>query len=64
MNNYLKYSSMAVQMGVTIGLFAFAGYKLDEHFHTKLPYWTIGLSLSGVGISLYSVIKDFIKPDK
>jgi len=63
-NGYLKYSSMAFQMGVTIGLFAFAGYKLDEHFKTMVPYFTIGLSLIGVGLSLFSVIKDFIKPHK
>ena len=55
---------MAFQMGVTIGLFAFGGYKLDEHFKTKIPYFTIGLSLIGVGISLFGVIRDFIKPEK
>jgi len=64
MNKYLKYSSMAVQMGVTIGLFAWAGYKLDQHFHTSNPYYTIVLSLLGVGLSLGLVIKDFVKPDK
>ena len=63
-NVYLKYSTMAFQMGVTIGLFAFGGYKLDEHFKTKIPYFTIGLSLIGVGISLFGVIRDFIKPEK
>ena len=64
MNNYLKYSSMAFQMGVTIGIFAFGGYKLDQHFKFGGPYCTLVLSLIGVGIALYSVIKDFIKPDK
>ena len=61
---YFKYSAMAFQMAATIGLFAFAGYKLDEHFRLKPPYATIVLSLLGVGISLYTVIKDFIKPEK
>jgi F0F1-type ATP synthase assembly protein I len=55
---------MAFQMGTVIGLFAFGGYELDKHFNTKHPYFTIALSLMGVGISLYSVIRDFIKPDK
>jgi F0F1-type ATP synthase assembly protein I len=64
MNNYLKYSTLAIQMGVTIGLFAFAGYKLDQHFRSVTPYWTIGLALCGVGLSLYTVIKDFLKPSK
>ena len=55
---------MAFQMGVTIGLFAFGGYKLDQHFRSVTPYWTISLALCGVGLSLYSVIKDFLKPSK
>jgi hypothetical protein len=64
MNNYLKYSTMAFQMGATIGLFAFGGYKLDQHFKFNHPYCTVVLALCGVGLSLYSVIKDFLKPSK
>jgi F0F1-type ATP synthase assembly protein I len=63
MNNvYLKYSSLAFQMGATIGIFAYAGHWLDGHYHTTTPYYTIGLALVGVGIALYQAIKDFIKP--
>ena len=64
MNNYLKYSSMAVQMGVIIGLFAYAGYRLDGHYKPKAPYFTMFLSLTGVGIALFTAIREFIKPDK
>jgi F0F1-type ATP synthase assembly protein I len=64
MNKYLKYSSMAFQMGATIGIFAFIGYKLDQHFQIRDSYCTIGLALLGVGISLFTVIRDFIKPEK
>jgi F0F1-type ATP synthase assembly protein I len=64
MNKYLKYSSMAFQMAATIGLFAFIGYEIDQHFRIKNSYSTIGFALLGVGISLFTVIKDFIKPDK
>ncbi len=64
MNKYLKYSSMAVQMGVIIGLFAYGGYKLDGHYHMQKPIWTMVLSLIGVAIALGLVIKDFVKPDK
>ena len=63
-NTYLKYSSMAFQMGVTIGIFTFIGYKLDEHFKLKTPYCTIAFSLTGVGISLFTVFRDFMKPNK
>jgi len=63
-NPYLKYSTLAFQMGATIGIFTYAGYKLDEHFKCKAPFCTIVLSLTGIGLSLYTVIRDFIKPDK
>jgi F0F1-type ATP synthase assembly protein I len=55
---------MAFQMGATIGIFAFGGYELDKHFRLAHPYWTIALSLVGIGISLFNVFRDFIKPDK
>ena len=61
---YWRYSSLAFQMAATIGLFAFGGYWLDKHFQSKVPYWTIGLALLGVGISLFTVIRDFTKPQK
>jgi F0F1-type ATP synthase assembly protein I len=61
---YLKYSTMAFQMGATIGIFAYAGYRLDRHYMSRIPYFTIILSLIGVSISLYSVIRDFINPQK
>ena len=64
MNKYLKYSNMAFQMAITIGLFVFVGYELDKYFALKQPICTIVFSLLGVALALYSVIKDFIKPDK
>ena len=63
-NVYLKYSSMAFQMAATIGIFAFAGYEIDKHYQIERQWCTIGLSVIGVGIALFTVIKDFIKPTK
>lgn len=63
-NVYMKYSGMAFQMAATIGIFAFAGYKIDQHYHIERQWWTIGLSVLGVGIALFTVIKDFINPAK
>jgi F0F1-type ATP synthase assembly protein I len=62
MNSYLKYSSLAVQMGVIIGAFAYLGYWLDGHYHSAKPWYTMGLSLLGVGLALFYVFKDFLKP--
>lgn len=54
--NAFQYSAMAFQMGIIIGLSAFAGLKLDRWFETKVLF-TLILSLSGVFAALYFFIK-------
>ncbi len=56
-----KYSGIAIQMLATIGLSAWAGVWLDAHFHTKTPWYTIGLMLAGVLVALYQVIRSLTK---
>lgn len=60
-NSFVKYSSIGFQMLATIGLFAFIGYKIDEHQHNEKPIVTAILSLVGVLISLYQVVKQLNK---
>ena len=60
LNNYAKFSGMAVQMGVTIALGAWGGSKLDEKLNTNSKVFTIVLSLLAIGISLYLVIREVI----
>lgn len=64
LNAYAKYSGLAVQMAVIIGGGCYGGYKLDEHFHNTTPVYTIILSLVSIALSMYLVLKDFIKPNK
>ncbi|MDB5002247.1 MAG: AtpZ/AtpI family protein [Mucilaginibacter sp.] len=56
-----KFTGIAFQMIAIIGIFAFAGYKIDmaTNHHTK--WVTALLSLIGVFISLYIVIKSIKK---
>jgi F0F1-type ATP synthase assembly protein I len=56
-NAYAKYTSLAFQMIVIIGIFAFAGYKIDEAAHHDTKWVTAALSLAGVFISLFIVIR-------
>jgi ATP synthase protein I len=56
-NGYLKYSSMGFQMIVIIGGFTYAGYKIDESAKHQVKWVTAILSLAGVFISLYLVIR-------
>ena len=57
LNTYAKYSAIGFQMIGIIGAFTFAGYKIDESQNTKTPIYTGILSLIGVFISIYIVIK-------
>jgi len=55
---YARFSTMVIQMGVTIGLGAWFGKWLDEKYANKTPVWTIVFSLLAIGISLYLVIRE------
>ena len=60
-NAYLKYSGMGFQMIAIIGLFTYAGYKIDESAHHTTKWVTALLALSGVFVSLYLVIRSVNK---
>lgn len=55
--NFIKYSGMGFQMLATIGVFAFAGYKIDEYRNSPKPIFTALLGVLGVIVSLYQVVR-------
>lgn len=63
-NAYAKYSGLAIQMGVIICLGVFGGQYIDTLLNFETPWGTIVLSLLGVFLSLYIVIKEVIKLNK
>jgi ATP synthase protein I len=56
LNAYVKYSGMGFQMIAIIGIFAYAGYKIDQSANHQVKWVTAILSLVGVFISMYIVI--------
>lgn len=60
-NPYIRYTGMAMQMLVTIGVGVFLGIKLDEWLETKTPWFTIGCSLFFIMAALVSLIKSLPK---
>lgn len=64
LKNYAKYSSIAVQMLVIIGLGVFAGLKFDEWLDLKFPVFTLIMSILSVVLAIYYVTRDFLKKDK
>jgi hypothetical protein len=58
LNIVAKYSTMAFQMVIIIGLGVYGGIKLDDWLHMRFPVFTLILSLAGVALSIYYFIKD------
>jgi len=63
-SSFTRFSSVGIQMGIIIALFTWLGTYLDEKYHTKTPWWTIGLSLFGVIAGLTLIIKEVINMNK
>ncbi|RLD39024.1 MAG: ATPase F0F1 [Bacteroidetes bacterium] len=61
LNAYVKYSGLALQMGVIIGVGMFGGVQLDKLTSWQFPLFTLILSLASVALAIYIAIKDFIK---
>jgi hypothetical protein len=61
LNDYLKYAGMGFQMLVIIGIFTWAGVKLDARSQSETPLYTALLALLGVIIGIYTALKDFIQ---
>ncbi len=56
----VKYTGIATQMLVIIGVFAYLGNYLDGYYQTSIPWLTALFSLLGVGIAMYQIIKQVI----
>lgn len=63
-SNFVHLSGAGIQMVLIIGIFVFGGYKLDEHFMTEKPWWTLSLSIVGVVIALVFMVRTFTKISK
>ncbi|MBC8152719.1 MAG: AtpZ/AtpI family protein [Bacteroidetes bacterium] len=60
---FAQYSSIGLQMLGTIGLGVWAGQWLDASQQNKLPIWTIVLSMTAIGASLYLFIRQLPRQD-
>ncbi|WP_242120142.1 AtpZ/AtpI family protein [Aestuariivivens sediminicola] len=57
LKNVAQLSGIAIQMGVTIYLFVLLGKWLDATYNNGQKLYIIIMTLLGVGISLYVVLK-------
>ncbi len=59
-NEYLKYSGMAFEMFAIMGIFVFAGTKLDDWMQTEKAWFTITGALVGTVVALVYTLRDFL----
>jgi F0F1-type ATP synthase assembly protein I len=64
LNNYIKYSNMAIQMAVIIVIGVFGGIKLDKLLKLNFPLFTVIFSLLSVFFAIYLSVKDLFKKNK
>ena len=57
LKNLAALSGIAIQMGVTIYLFVILGKWLDTKYNNNDKFFIIIMTLLGLAISLYAVIK-------
>jgi F0F1-type ATP synthase assembly protein I len=55
--NFLHYSSLGLQMILTILVFVAAGYFLDQWLDWVFPVFTLVFTLAGVFGSLYTALR-------
>ena len=56
-NRFVRLSGIGIQRAATIFLGAFLGRHLDDKYPMEKKWWTIGLTIFAVAISLYNVLK-------
>jgi len=56
-NNFLKYSSLGLQLLFTIGLCAWIGLKIDQYFKLKFPAFLLSLTLLSFGGVMYKLYR-------
>jgi hypothetical protein len=60
-NDFLKYSSLGIQLVVAIGLAGWLGYKLDEHLQLKFPAFLLSFVLLTFGGMMYQLYRSINK---
>lgn len=59
-NKWIKFSQAGLQMAVTIVVCSLAGNWLDGKYPNLYPLFTVTLSLLGVFVAVYTIIRQAI----
>lgn len=56
-NSYLKYSSLAIQLLVVIGVFGWLGFKIDQWLGINFPAFLLLLGFASFGGMMYQIYR-------
>lgn len=56
-SNYLRYSSLALQLLITIAICGWIGYELDQYVGNKYPLFMLLFGLVGFGGVMYKIYR-------
>lgn len=57
LNDWVRYSSVGIEMAVIIGVAVFAGVKIDTARQGRFPVFTILMTLLGLTIALLRLFR-------
>lgn len=62
--DYLKYSTFAIQMGVTVFLGAYLGKYLDGKYPAEKKWFTMLFTILAVGIALFNLLRQLKRDEE
>lgn len=60
-NNYLRYSSLGLQLLAAIGIAGWGGYKLDQYLQWKFPAFMLLFGFIAFGGMIYQIYRSVMK---
>lgn len=61
LNEYVVFSTLGLEMAVSVFLGVWGGYKLDLYFGFALPVFKVVLSLLGLVVAMFILLKKLNK---
>ncbi|MBN2635956.1 MAG: AtpZ/AtpI family protein [Prolixibacteraceae bacterium] len=60
-DSYIRYSSLGFEMMAIIGIFTFAGYKIDQWLENNFKGFTFGLMILSVILAIIHGTRNLLK---
>ena len=62
--DYVKYSTFAIQMGITVFLGAYLGKYLDGEYPAEKKWFTMVFTILAVGLALFNLLRQLKRDEE